>query len=136
MICIISSRNHCQRFSSSYISDTPQPGFEPAHRLNSGFVEWIWAVPLNPIPQRQTADLVTFTKEIRNGKSQYATTKNFSSRMSACASKATRPSLCCLSQTALKLVVKLIPSFKINACISCNLTKVSVKFDKTHFFHC
>ena len=75
MISIISSRNHCQRFSSSYISDTPQPGFEPAHRLNSGFVEWIWAVPLNPIPQRQTADLVTFTKEIRDGKSQYVTTK-------------------------------------------------------------
>ena len=35
----ISSRDHCQRFSPSQISDTPQAGFEPAQNLSSHFVE-------------------------------------------------------------------------------------------------
>ena len=36
---LISSRNQCQRFSPSRISDTPQAGFEPAQNLSSSFVE-------------------------------------------------------------------------------------------------
>ena len=36
---LISSRDHCQRFSPSQISDTPRAGSEPAQNLNSGLVE-------------------------------------------------------------------------------------------------
>ena len=46
---LISSRDHCQRSSSSQICDTPQAGFEPAQNMNSGLVEWRCAVV---IPQR------------------------------------------------------------------------------------
>ena len=35
---LISRRDHCQRFSPSQISDTPQAGSEPAQNLNSDFV--------------------------------------------------------------------------------------------------
>ena len=41
---LISSWDHCQRFSPSWISDTSRAGFEPAQNLNSGFVEWSCAV--------------------------------------------------------------------------------------------
>ena len=37
---LISSREYCQRFSPSRISNTPQAGFEPAQNLSSGLVEW------------------------------------------------------------------------------------------------
>ena len=37
---IISSRNHCQIFSASQISDTPQAWFEPAWNPSSSFFEW------------------------------------------------------------------------------------------------
>ena len=40
----ISSEDHCQRSSPSWISDTPRAGFEPALNLISGFVEWSCAV--------------------------------------------------------------------------------------------
>ena len=40
---LISSRDHCQRSSSSRISDTPRAGFEPAQKLSSGFAEWSFA---------------------------------------------------------------------------------------------
>ena len=33
---LISSRDHCQRFSTSRISDTPQAGFELVQNLSSG----------------------------------------------------------------------------------------------------
>ena len=36
---LISSRDHCQRFSPSQISDTPRAGFEPAQIHSSGFVK-------------------------------------------------------------------------------------------------
>ena len=36
---LISSQDHCQRSSTSRISDTPQAGFEPAQNLSSGLVE-------------------------------------------------------------------------------------------------
>ena len=37
---LISSRDHCQRFSPWRISNTPRPGFEPAQNLSSGLDEW------------------------------------------------------------------------------------------------
>ena len=43
---LIFSRDHCQRSSSSRISDTPRAGFEPAQNLSSDFVEWSCAVVL------------------------------------------------------------------------------------------
>ena len=33
---LISSRDHCQRFSPSRISNTPRAGFEPVQNLSSG----------------------------------------------------------------------------------------------------
>ena len=36
---LISSRDHCQRFSPSQISDAPRAGFEPAQNLSSGLFE-------------------------------------------------------------------------------------------------
>ena len=46
------SRDHCQRSSPLWISDKPQAGFEPAHNLISGFVEWSCAVVITTAPQR------------------------------------------------------------------------------------
>ena len=40
MVDLISSRDHCQRFSPSQISSTPRAGLEPAQNLSSDFVEW------------------------------------------------------------------------------------------------
>ena len=37
---LISSQEHCQRSSPSWISDMPQAGFEPAQNLKAGLVEW------------------------------------------------------------------------------------------------
>ena len=41
---LISSREHCQRSSPSRISDTPRAGLESAQNLNSGLVEWSFAL--------------------------------------------------------------------------------------------
>ena len=41
---LISSWDHCQRSSPSWISDIPRAGFEPAQNLTSGLVEWRCAV--------------------------------------------------------------------------------------------
>ena len=41
---LISSRDHCQRFSPSQITETPQAGFEPVQNLSSGIIEWRCAV--------------------------------------------------------------------------------------------
>ena len=49
---LISSRDHCQRFSPSRISDTPRTGFEPAQNVSSGFVEWICAVVITTTLRR------------------------------------------------------------------------------------
>ena len=46
---LISSRDYCQRSSSSRISDTPRAGFEPAQNLSSGFVEWSCAVVIRSV---------------------------------------------------------------------------------------
>ena len=37
---LISSKDHCQRFLPSQISDMPQAGVEPAQNQSSGLVEW------------------------------------------------------------------------------------------------
>ena len=39
VLSLISSQNHCLRFSPLQISDMPLAGFEPAQNLSSGFVE-------------------------------------------------------------------------------------------------
>ena len=49
---LISSRSYYQRSSPSRISDTPRAGFEPAHNLSSGFVEWSCAVMITTTPRR------------------------------------------------------------------------------------
>ena len=41
------SRDHCQRSSTSRISDTPRTGFEPAQNLSSGFAEWSCTVVMS-----------------------------------------------------------------------------------------
>ena len=48
---LMSSRNHCQRFSPSQISDTPRAGFKFVQNLSSGFVEWICVVVITATPQ-------------------------------------------------------------------------------------
>ena len=41
---LISTQDHCQRFSPLWISDMPQAGFEPMQNRSSGLVEWSCAV--------------------------------------------------------------------------------------------
>ena len=47
---VISSRDHCQRSSSSRISNTSWARFEPAQNLSSGFVQWSCAVVIATTP--------------------------------------------------------------------------------------
>ena len=47
---VISSRDHCQRFSPSQISNKPQAGFECAQNLSSGFAECNCAVVITITP--------------------------------------------------------------------------------------
>ena len=42
--CVISSRDDCQRSSSSRISNTPQTGFEPLQNLSPVLDEWSYTV--------------------------------------------------------------------------------------------
>ena len=51
---LISSRDHCQRSSPSWISDTPRAGFEPAQNPSSDFVEWSCAVVITTIPRQKS----------------------------------------------------------------------------------
>ena len=39
MLSLISSQDHCQRFSPSQISNTLQAGYKPVRNLSSDFVE-------------------------------------------------------------------------------------------------
>ena len=50
---LISSWDHCQRFSPSQISDMLQAGVEPARNLSSGFAEWSWVLVITTTQQRQ-----------------------------------------------------------------------------------
>ena len=47
---LISRKDHCQRSSSLQISDTPQAEFESVQNLNSGLVEWKYALVITTIP--------------------------------------------------------------------------------------
>ena len=49
-LSLISSQEHCQRFSPSQISDTPRAGFEPAQNLSAGFIEGSCAVVITITP--------------------------------------------------------------------------------------
>ena len=48
---VVSSRDHCQKSSPSWIPKTPQAGFEPAQNLISSFVGWSWALVINTTPR-------------------------------------------------------------------------------------
>ena len=49
-LSFISSWDHCQRFSTSQISDTPRAGFEAAQNTSSDFVEGIFPVVITTTP--------------------------------------------------------------------------------------
>ena len=55
---LISSQDHCQRSSPSWISDMLQAGFKPAQNLSSGFVEWSCAVVITTTPRRHSFNLM------------------------------------------------------------------------------
>ena len=55
LISLIYSRDHCQRSSPSWISNTPWTGFEPAQNLISGLVKWGGAVVITTTPQRHNS---------------------------------------------------------------------------------
>ena len=64
---LISSRDHCQRFSPLQISDTPQAWFELAQNLRSGFVEWSCAVVITTTPQHhKTVKLPNYWSNCQN----------------------------------------------------------------------
>ena len=47
---LISSQDHCQRSSPSWISTTLQAGFEPPQNVTSGLVEWSYVVVITTTP--------------------------------------------------------------------------------------
>ena len=49
---LISSQDHCQRYSPSRISNTARARYEPAQNLSSRFVEWRCAVVITTTPRR------------------------------------------------------------------------------------
>ena len=66
---LISNWDHCQRSSKLWISDTPRVGFEPAQNLNSGLVEWNYAVELTTKPERlDSLSLLHFVEKRDLGK--------------------------------------------------------------------
>ena len=62
---LISSRDHCQRSSSSRISDTPWAGFEPTQNLSSGLVEGNCAVVITTTPRRHKKCSLFFIQKMR-----------------------------------------------------------------------
>ena len=58
---LISSQDHCQRSSTSRISDMPQAGFEPAQNLSSSLVKWNCAVVITSTTQCHTTMLGHYT---------------------------------------------------------------------------
>ena len=48
---LIFSQDHCQRSWPLWISDMPRAGFEPAHNLNSGLVEWNCVIVITTTPR-------------------------------------------------------------------------------------
>ena len=53
VLSLISSRDYCQRFSPSQISDTPRAVFELSQKLTPSFVEWSYAMVITIPPQPQ-----------------------------------------------------------------------------------
>ena len=53
---LISSRDHCQRYSQSQISDTPGAGSEPAQNLSSDLVECSCAVVITTTPRHHITE--------------------------------------------------------------------------------
>ena len=51
---LISSRDHCQRFSPSRISDRLRAGVEPAQNLSLGLVEWRCAAVITTTARRRS----------------------------------------------------------------------------------
>ena len=60
----IFSRDHCQRSSQLWISDAPRAGFEPAQNLNSGLVEWSYAVVKTTTPLRREIGLFDLLEDL------------------------------------------------------------------------
>ena len=60
---LISRREHCQRFSPSWISDTRQAGFEPAQKLSFGCVKWSYAVVITTAPVSQALSELYLTSQ-------------------------------------------------------------------------
>ena len=66
---LISSWDHCQRSSTSRISDTLRARFETAQNLSSGFVEWSYAVVITTTPRLKAFgiwDLIIYDHQVRN----------------------------------------------------------------------
>ena len=53
---LISSKDHCQIFSPSPISNMLQDGFEPVQNLSPVLVEWEYVVVITITPWHQTTD--------------------------------------------------------------------------------
>ena len=58
---IVSSRDHCQRSSPSWIFDKPQAGFEPALNISLSFALWSCAVVITTIPMHQSRYCIFFS---------------------------------------------------------------------------
>ena len=65
MFSLISSQDHCQRYSPSRISDTTRAGFEPAQNLSSGLAEWSCAVVITTAPRRHNQKKKMFFVPLR-----------------------------------------------------------------------
>ena len=83
VLSLISSLEHCQRFSPSRISDTSRAGFEPAQNLSLRFVEWSCALVITTTPRRNQL-IVTLTTTIFYCYVIYATWSNWKSQQKHC----------------------------------------------------
>ena len=62
---LISSWDHCQRSSPSWISDKQRAGFEPVLNLSSGFVEWSFAVVTTTTPRHSDKTINKSKQEVK-----------------------------------------------------------------------
>ena len=78
---LISSRDHCQRSSSSRISDTSRAGFEPVQNLSSGFVVVITTTPrpTKILTRNAMKILESFQRNLNDG-IQFSKVERWSSR--------------------------------------------------------
>ena len=71
---LISSRDHCQKSSPSWISDTPRAGLKPAQNPSSGFIEWSCAVVITTKPRlhlRISKILESFENSCNDSRNRY-----------------------------------------------------------------